>query len=403
MHKNPMNFTSKHRDIFRNIPSLEKLYLGQVGINKKVFKAMMSNMNNLKVLHLDNIERLSAISNDMFQGLPQLTHLSLRRNSIRYIEANSLGHLSSLNSLDLSKNRLRFINRSMLAENLWTHLNVFYLSDNAFDCSCSLFWLLDSAKSKTTRVQFPDLLKSDCENDHGVLLEDVQLTPQQCLSKPYESGVIWNLAICSVAYVLVFIFSAVYHFRWPLRLKLFYLGNWWRMRQHNKRDDTVYGFDVFVCYNQSDSHWVRKALVPQLENHACEPRMKLCLYERDWLVGHDIVHCISESIAQSRKVLLVVTNAFAKSQWCHLEMTMAQHKVIDSDNDNVILAIMEDIEPINLNPRLALLMKRRTYLEWTEDADGQRLFWVKLKESLCADSRSLLRATPSNDEMVSLL
>ncbi|ELT98273.1 hypothetical protein CAPTEDRAFT_97812, partial [Capitella teleta] len=94
-------------------------------------------MNNLKVLHLDNIERLSAISNDMFQGLPQLTHLSLRRNSIRYIEANSLGHLSSLNSLDLSKNRLRFINRSMLAENLWTHLNVFYLSDNAFDCSCS--------------------------------------------------------------------------------------------------------------------------------------------------------------------------------------------------------------------------------------------------------------------------
>ncbi|ELT98274.1 hypothetical protein CAPTEDRAFT_76572, partial [Capitella teleta] len=186
------------------------------------------------------------------------------------------------------------------------------------------------------------------------------------------------LAICSVAYVLVFIFSAVYHFRWPLRLKLFYLGNWWRMRQHNKRDDTVYGFDVFVCYNQSDSHWVRKALVPQLENHACEPRMKLCLYERDWLVGHDIVHCISESIAQSRKVLLVVTNAFAKSQWCHLEMTMAQHKVIDSDNDNVILAIMEDIEPINLNPRLALLMKRRTYLEWTEDADGQRLFWVKL-------------------------
>ncbi|ELT91250.1 hypothetical protein CAPTEDRAFT_65706, partial [Capitella teleta] len=186
-------------------------------------------------------------------------------------------------------------------------------------------------------------------------------------------------AVFLLAYLVVLICSAMYHFRWSLRLKFFYLGNWWRMHQHRKQtDQTKFCFDAFVCYNQSDSHWVRKALVPQLENHACNPKLNLCLYERDWLVGHDIVHCITESIATSRKTLLIVTNAFAQSQWCHLEMTMAQHKVMDSDNDNVILAMMEDIEPINLNPRLALLMKRRTYLEWTEDADGQRLFWVKL-------------------------
>ncbi|ELU07995.1 hypothetical protein CAPTEDRAFT_41530, partial [Capitella teleta] len=64
-----------------------------------------------------------------------------------------------------------------------------------------------------------------------------------------------------------------------------------------------------------------------------------------------------ESLEQSRKTRLLLTNAFARNQWCQLEMTMAQHRLIEKDNDNLLLAVMEDIEPINLNPRLCLMVK----------------------------------------------
>jgi hypothetical protein len=106
---------------------------------------------------------------------------------------------------------------------------------------------------------------------------------------------------------------------------------------------------------------VLNVLRPQLEQRTTPP-FRLSLYERDMLGGQDKVNYIMDVMAKSRKVLLVVTNVFAASQWCQLELTMAQHKVIDTDSDNVILALMEDILPINLNPRLALLLS----LWWTD-------------------------------------
>ncbi|ELU10387.1 hypothetical protein CAPTEDRAFT_78162, partial [Capitella teleta] len=140
-------------------------------------------------------------------------------------------------------------------------------------------------------------------------------------------------------------------------------------------------FDLFVCHNSNDTDWVKKVLLPELEVHT-QPPFKVCIYGRNWLIGRDIDKCIVESLDLSRKTLLLVTNAFAVSQWCQFEMTMAQHRLIEKDNDNLLLALMEDIEPVNLNPRLQLMMKRKVYLRWTEEEDGQRLFFESLKRVL---------------------
>jgi hypothetical protein len=157
-----------------------------------------------------------------------------------------------------------------------------------------------------------------------------------------------------------------------------------------------------VCYNQADAPWVLKELRSQLEQRK-KPPFRLSLYERDMLGGQDKVNYILDMMAKSRKVLLIVTNAFAANQWCQLELTMAQHKVVDTDSDNVILALMEDILPINLNPRLALLLRRKGRLRWTDHPDGQRLFWKKLVGELKARNESFAWSALETQEASSLL
>jgi toll-like receptor 13 len=62
------------------------------------------------------------------------------------------------------------------------------------------------------------------------------------------------------------------------------------------------------------------------------------------MIGRRIDECIMESVERSRKTLMLITNAFAKSEWCMYELFMAQHKLIDADSDSIVLALMEDIK-----------------------------------------------------------
>jgi len=111
-------------------------------------------------------------------------------------------------------------------------------------------------------------------------------------------------------------------------------------------------------------------------------------------VGRDIVDNVVDSIEHSRKTLLIVSNAFAVSQWCHFEMTMAQTKLFDDDRDNLILVLLEEIADCNMNPRLQLQMQKKTYIEWTGNQIGQQLFWAKLQQAVTKQSNSLINATP---------
>ena len=157
-------------------------------------------------------------------------------------------------------------------------------------------------------------------------------------------------------------------------------------------------FDLFVSHNVDDLAWIVKFLIPELEVRS-QPPFKVCVYSRNWIVGRNIDECISESLTQSRKTLLVVTNAFAQSQWCQFEMNMVHHRIIEDDNDNVLLAIMEDIEPINMTPKLRMLMKRKIYLRWTDDETGKRLFFERLKQMLLSGDSSLVESMPPADEL----
>ena len=153
------------------------------------------------------------------------------------------------------------------------------------------------------------------------------------------------------------------------------------------QNNRVFKFDAFVCYNEHDSQWVLNEILPRLEGP--ENHLKLCLHKRDWLVGRDIVDNIVESMEDSRKTLLIVSNAFASSQWCHFELTMAQTRLFRDDINSLILVLLEEIDDVNMTPRLRLQMARQTYVEWTDNPVGQQLFWAKLTQALTSPLTSV--------------
>ena len=124
--------------------------------------------------------------------------------------------------------------------------------------------------------------------------------------------------------------------------------------------------------------WVATKLIPKLEQ---EHHLHVCIHHRDWLV-RDIVDNVVESVESSRKTVLIVSNAFAASEWCQFELIMAQSRVFTEGRDNLILVLLEEIDERLVTPRLRFQLKTQTYIEWTNNEVGQTLFWKKLAGSI---------------------
>ena len=84
-------------------------------------------------------------------------------------------------------------------------------------------------------------------------------------------------------------------------------------------------FDAFLSYCHEDSPWVREELLPRLEDG--QPRFRLCLHERDFVAGATVADNIIAAINTSRRMILILSNEFLRSHWCHLEFVLGHRKV----------------------------------------------------------------------------
>ncbi len=132
------NYLSElRRDMFIGLKLVKsRLHLGQNGISH-LQPDIFADMKSLEVLYLD--ENSLVFTQDMWWGLENLKHLSLRRNHIDVLRAGSFTGLQSLNELDLAFNELTHIDPLALAGlpqlkalQLW-HNNLTNLNSNIFD------------------------------------------------------------------------------------------------------------------------------------------------------------------------------------------------------------------------------------------------------------------------------
>ena len=398
-----IKFNDSNWKLFRHIQGIEKIFLGGFR-DRNVVQFMFQNISSLKQLVLTGAGLSLHALSKAFTGLHNLEALYLISLRVKYpVKKDFFESLTSLKKLGLQNMRITVVNASTLPQFLWTNLSHIDFSGNPFDCSCKLFWFLNWIKYNQYRlVGYADSHNYACDG-HLTSLKNVTLTPEECLARPFSPLIRGSLGML-LAILLIFVTASFVHrFRWYLRLLFFHLSIWLRptLPKRPSRQDN-FAFDLFVSHNSSDTLWVKDVLIPELEINT-QPPFKLCVYSRNWIAGRYIDDCIIESLTRSRKTLLLVTNAFARSEWCQYEMAMAQHQLIQNDKDNLVLAVMEELLSENVSPKLRLLLKRKVYLQWTNDAVGQEFFWEQLKQMLRSDGDSVIDAMPTREEYCALL
>lgn len=146
--------------------------------------------------------------------------------------------------------------------------------------------------------------------------------------------------------------------------------------------DHIFNYDIFMSYSDHNREWVLNSLLPNLESIS---KVKVCLHERDFQVGISILENIISSIDRSRCILLVISQSFLRSQWCQFELHLAQHRLLETRREELILLFLEEIPKMKRPKTLQYLMKTKTYLLWPkkdDDVEGQKLFWKRLHRAI---------------------
>ncbi|XP_058464373.1 toll-like receptor 6 isoform X2 [Malaya genurostris] len=126
---------------------------------------------------------------------------------------------------------------------------------------------------------------------------------------------------------------------------------------------SCYTYDVFVSYSEQDRQWVLEQLLPNLEQ---TEDINVCLHERDFKVGISILENIIYCMDKSRTLLLVMSESFLLSHWCQFEMHLAQHRMLETRREQLILVLIEDIPKSKRPKTLHFLMKTKTYIVWPQ-------------------------------------
>ncbi len=383
------NARETSKDIFQYAPNLVHLVAhgNYFGLVKNGLEFLSSAPN---LLELDiSYNRLISPSLIYIESLQHLQKLLISGNSITSLDNLSISNLPNLTLLDLQSNKITSLSDKVITE--WElvsrrqNLSI-DLSDNPFVCDCSTLETIEWIHS--THVQLLNRKKYHCSyrNKKVLIGSTIRHLSDQCGIMNMHTFDITNknvliVTIPAVSVTFVCCFVLVYFCRWKLRWKLYKLKK--AVHSNNMglypgrliEIDNAYMYDAYVASDDEDIQWVTNHLIPKVEK---EWHLLLLVKLRDFLAGGSNADNIIEGIDRSEKTLLILTNAFLRSKWGDFEVQMA----VTKDYNTIIPCVMEDLNPSFMSNVMKRLLKSNSCVEWTDDDDGQALFWHKLRHLL---------------------
>lgn len=365
-------------NIFRHCPRLRVLILSYNSVphDPSTAISMFSPLTQLRQLTLQSVG-WTYIPHGLFDKLTSLQTLELDTNNIFSLSFNNPFHnVKTLRYLGLAGNNINTISKNFLPDYVLRNLTTLNLARNPFSCICQNKWFVNWLnKTNLTLQEYPSsYICVTPANWKGKLLttynEDCEYTRNETITIV--------IASCASFVVVMFLIGVfVYKLRWHLRYWLYVFYGKHKTYSEIDHLDSEYLYDGFVVYCDSDRAWVHDKLVPFLEN---DYGYKLCLHYRDFLVGNLIVDNIIDNMRCSRKLVLIITNAFCKSKWCQFEILMAHERFLN--NENVLVTILlEEVKSKYFTNTLKRIMTSTTYAEWTDNSSGQYVFWEQIKNA----------------------
>nr|UTM63741.1 sP-TLR2 [Cyclina sinensis] len=343
-------------------------------------------LTNIKVLNLSS-NIISFIPPSTFSKLTKLETLDLSVNNIDKWTID-VTNLQKLKNINLRFNSIRSLPKSLrtrLVKNMENRNDSFKidLRNNSITCSCDekdfLLWMV---KYRKDMVGFNEYLFYDASGTR--ISPELFVTKVKNLSKSCRSYVI-VITLCGICFFLflaMVIVGLAYKNRWKLRYlvrmtKIRYLGY---STLEDDAESHEYLHDAFISYANEDSDFIHNNLVQNLEQDG----LKLCLHGRDFVPGRNIIDNIIGAIRNSRKTIAFISQDYVRSRWCMYEFNMARmDSAYSRAGRNCLVVVMFKEVPVRLMSNEMLeWLRDNTYIEYTSNEDGERLFWHSLCDAV---------------------
>nr|KAG5692578.1 hypothetical protein BaRGS_024138 [Batillaria attramentaria] len=374
---NSNNLPFRHNDVVQaglfdgchHLKHLELVRNDLSDVSDERFVQLFGDLENLQYLDLSSTQ-LDQISPRTFEKLPALTDLLLSYNKLTELPDFAFDVLRHVTTLSLNGNSISVVRETTFGRTSRDRLTRLDLSGNPFVCSCDLMWfqrwLLSDARlfSSSSSAYM-------CQDKVNTTVQSFHLAQQSCLLSRTAS--LYTSVTVGLLISTLTLLSLLYRYRWHIRLVLYEAfrgrGDRWRRLQEQH-----FQYDVFVSYDNEDVGWVLGNLIPRLEG---DLGLELCVHQRDFIPGQNIVDNIVHCVQNSKKVMMLFSANFAKSHWCQFELNLCLNHVMEND-DMLLVVMLEDIPSRDLTPAMMAVMKTTTYIEWFDHDDARASFWGRL-------------------------
>ncbi|VDI39365.1 toll-like receptor 13 [Mytilus galloprovincialis] len=379
MSLNSFHFDRTSSRVFEYCPDIEHLDLSHNVLprNLSLFKAILRPLSNLRKLILENCG-ITVIPEMLFTPFKKIWSLGLSRNKIFYWE-NLFVNVTSLTMLDLSVNSISVINQTSFPPQVLFSLKKLNLGFNPLSCTCEQLWFLNWTKYHLNKVvNFANYKCKHPIDMDGLLLSNYHPTVENCTPWSPVNTIIIGIT-GSGAFIVVIIVIIV---RCQSNIKNYiYLC---RVTYYKRRgyltlnNDEDFEYSAFVVYCEADSDWVHTKFIQRVEN---EEGLKLCVHHRDFEIGQPIIGNINKFVEKSRKVVVIMSNDFAKSEWCQWEVDVVQEKRRRLGRDVFLLVMLKNIDSSHMTSHLRALLASGHHVKYSSGV-GEDLFWRAVVEGL---------------------
>lgn len=321
--------------------------------------------------------------------LKNVSVLDVSQNKLDIIDARVISELGNIQRVYLNDNLLKYMPEKLDNVNL-KHTSILTLDGNPFKCDCHSLWFKRWLLKHQNLV--PNQNKVLCTT--GTPVTHAKDSDFIC-AEPF--AVKFCLAIAfSVLFVLILILLVV-RGNWT-HIQVLLIANF-NIYCFRRKVRTNLKYDIFLSHSSKDDEIVYQEIIPKLENN--DPPFTLCRDDRDFIVGRTIAYNIISKIESSLTTLLVISNNFLRSEWCKMEFKRAHLKLLTEKRSNLIMIILEDLDPDLMDKELAYYIKTHVYLKMSD-----KYFWPKLFQALpireeISSSSSVTSSKPSSVSLTS--
>ncbi len=399
------------RDVFQPIKrTMCRLDLEESNINKYMLgKGFLNDLPALRDLKLGN-NNLRILPNNSFVGCSQLQSVDLHHNRVTHIPY-ALKITESLTILSLHNNKISYINDSAPYYDLMYLRDKmsstgpegfhFMLSQNPYNCSCAMVktfiqWFNETNILDRLWDNPSSYICSYAPFKEMLAVPLIKFNKTLCMyfQEPDNHMVVILSITVGVVYFMVSTFVIFcYVFRWDISW-LFFVWRWRRIEEDGGEE---FEYDAFICYSSKDYKFVRYQLIENLEENTSshddmEPisnnnesqdkeYFRLAIDFLLFLPGGLVSDYIIDYMNRSRKTIILVSQNFLDGNWTMWEYQLAQSRALGR-RDTLIVVLLESV-PMRKMPRgLNKLIKDRAHIEWTDNPNGQEVFWRKMRKAL---------------------